>query len=91
MAGGTLVQNDLLPLDADVFGPFDQAGEVSLGSDGPVGHAEFSIPRERRRHDNTPIPNFLEPASNKGFFFALVVLFSPKGAARVSCQFRICL
>ena len=33
MAGGTLVQNDLLPLEADVFGPFDETGEVSLGSD----------------------------------------------------------
>ncbi|KIJ97987.1 hypothetical protein K443DRAFT_681124, partial [Laccaria amethystina LaAM-08-1] len=29
----TLVQNDLLPLEADVFGPFDETGEVSLGSD----------------------------------------------------------
>ena len=33
MVGGTLVQNDLLPLEADVFGPFDKTGEVSLGSD----------------------------------------------------------
>ena len=33
MAGGILVQNDLLPLETDVFGPFDEAGEVSLGSD----------------------------------------------------------
>ena len=33
MAGGTLVQNDLLPLEVDVFGPFDETGEVSLGSD----------------------------------------------------------
>ena len=29
----TLVQNNLLPLEADVFGPFDKTGEVSLGSD----------------------------------------------------------
>jgi len=29
----TLVQNDLLPLEADVFGPFDKTGEVSLGPD----------------------------------------------------------
>ena len=33
MAGGTPVQNDLLPLEADVFGPLDETGEVSLGSD----------------------------------------------------------
>ena len=33
MAGGTLVQNDLLPLEADIFRPFDERGEVSLGSD----------------------------------------------------------
>ena len=33
MAGETLVQNDLLPLEADVFGPFNETGEVSLGSD----------------------------------------------------------
>ena len=29
----TLVQNDFLPLEADVFGPFDETGEVSLGPD----------------------------------------------------------
>ena len=29
----TLVQNNLLPLEADVFGPFDETGEVSLGPD----------------------------------------------------------
>ena len=29
----TLVQNDLLPLEADIFRPFDERGEVSLGSD----------------------------------------------------------
>ena len=27
------MQNDFLPLKADVFGPFDETGEVSLGSD----------------------------------------------------------
>jgi len=26
------VQTDLLPLEADIFGPFDETGEVSLGS-----------------------------------------------------------
>ena len=29
----TLVQDDFLPLEADVFGPFDETGEVSLRSD----------------------------------------------------------
>jgi len=29
----TLVQNDLLPSEADVFGSIDETGEVSLGSD----------------------------------------------------------
>ena len=33
MAGGTLVQNDLLPLEADIFRPFDETCEISLGSD----------------------------------------------------------
>jgi len=28
-----LVQNDLLPLEANVSGPFDETGEVSLRSD----------------------------------------------------------
>jgi len=27
-----LVENDLLPLEADVFGPFDKMGEVNFGS-----------------------------------------------------------
>ena len=29
----TLVQNHFLPLEADVFRPFDETGEVSLGPD----------------------------------------------------------
>ena len=37
--------------------------------------------QERGQHDNAPIPKFLAVASNKGFFFALVVLLAPKGAA----------
>ena len=28
-----LLQNNFLPLEADVFRPFDETGEVSLGSD----------------------------------------------------------
>ena len=28
-----LVQNDLSPLEADIFRPFDETGEVSLGPD----------------------------------------------------------
>ena len=28
-----LVKNDDLPFDVDVFGPFDETGEISLGSD----------------------------------------------------------
>ena len=27
------MQTDILPLEADIFGPFDETGEVSLGSD----------------------------------------------------------
>jgi hypothetical protein len=48
----TLVQNDLLPLEADVFGPFDETGEVSLGSDILAwDQAEFQkIPGETTTH-----------------------------------------
>ena len=33
IAGETLMQNELLPLEADAFGPLNEKGEVSLGSD----------------------------------------------------------
>jgi hypothetical protein len=78
----TLVQNDLLPLEADVFGPFDETGEVSLGSDILAWvQAEFQEFQGRDDDTNAPIPKFLALASNKGFFFTLVVLLAPKGAA----------
>ena len=47
----TLVQNDLLPLEADVFGPFDETGEVSFGSDAlACAQAEFY---NNKRDDDT--------------------------------------
>ena len=42
------MQNDLLSLEADVFGPFDETGEVSLGlMSWPAVKLTFRIPRER--------------------------------------------
>ena len=68
----TLVQNDILPLEADVFGPSDETGEVPVwvGCPDLGSKLSFRIPIERRRHDNAPMPKFLAIASNEGFFFA---------------------
>ena len=44
----TLVQNDLLPLKADVFGPFDERGEVNLRPDVlACAKAEFQSNKRR--------------------------------------------
>ena len=48
----TLVQNNPLPLEADVFGPFDETGEVSLGS-GVLAWAQAELYSNKRDDDTT--------------------------------------
>lgn len=77
-----LVEDDLLALQADVFGPLDEAGQVTDGLDvlacclESVSRCPSSLPRI-----DAPMPKFLGVASKRGFFLALAALLAPKGAA----------
>ena len=46
----TLVQNSLLPLKTDVFRPFEETGEVSLGSD-VLAYAQTEFQSNKRDND----------------------------------------
>ena len=80
-----LVEDDLLALQADIFGPLDEAGQVTDGLD--VLACDFeskSVIRCRRSSllgIDLPMPKFLGVDSKRGFFLTLVDLLAPKGAA----------
>ena len=75
----TLVEDNLLALKANVFGPLDEAGKITSRLDvlawGMLGH------RRDSQVSYLPMPKFLGVASKRGFFLAFADLLAPKGAA----------
>ena len=79
----SLVEYDLLPLQADVFGPFDKAGKVSLGRDvAACNYVRNSTADIFRLSKGSPMPKLLGLFSNRGFCVGFAVFLVPSGKHR---------
>ena len=76
-----LGKDDLLALEADVFGPLHEAGEVGLRADVLACRAVSSYATAWHDLVYAPIPKLRGRASKRGFFLAFVEALAPKGAA----------
>ena len=75
----TLVKDNLLALELDVFGPLDEAGQVGLGLD--VLACGMIRKKSWKMTTGVPMAKLRGLASKRGFFLTLEVLLAPKGAA----------
>lgn len=79
----TLVEDDLLSLEANVCWPLDEAGHVLFGLHILAwGTREVFEKKEikNKLHGNAPMPKFLGVASKRGFLVTLLDLEALKGA-----------
>jgi hypothetical protein len=85
------MENDLLALESNIFGPFDESSQVTPGLNVTTWSKVYygrqliqslcgSWVAERKGERFIPMPKFLGVASNRGFLVVLDALEVAKGA-----------
>jgi hypothetical protein len=80
-----LVEDDLLSLESNVLGPFDESGQVSLGWDVTTWEGQLVC-----WQNDSPIPKDLGVFSKRGFWAGLEAFLVPSVSKSVKLNYLKC-